>query len=96
MSGWLYSQQNCLVRPKTQQQTVRLTSRRKTSLVVGSYGVFRSKMVSIYPWESTDEEFFWMSLQEGRLPCEVQLITNKLLLKKNHQANVSIYPSTEV
>ena len=34
------------------------SNRRKTSLVVGSYGVFQSKGVSRYPWESTDGEFF--------------------------------------
>ena len=26
--------------------------------MVGSYGVFQSKVVSKYPWESTDVEFF--------------------------------------
>jgi len=37
-----------------------------------------------------------MSLQEGRLPREAQLITNKLLLGKKLRANVSIYRSTEM
>ena len=49
MSGCLCSGQNCLVRPKTPQLDSWSTNRRKTSLVVGSYGVFQSKVVFKYP-----------------------------------------------